>query len=297
VETLEHRRFTEFCDACRRYCYIGLCYGAPGVGKTLSARSYSQWDAVLAAERWSTGPVDPTLTTAFYTPSIVNTPTSVDHGIGRSREKLRSLAMRPLRQERDEQLSTIRERDHDHVKAFVEQHPDWLEVPMPEALVPHFRDVADGYYSRERSFPDPTSLLVVDEADRLRMASLEQIRGIFDEGNMGLVLIGMPGIEKRLARYPQFYSRIGFVHEFRPLGVAEIRRLLAQPWVPSGVKLPPQPWADDAIATIIRITSGNFRLLNRLLTQMERILEINGIQEITKTVVETARETLVIGVA
>ena len=33
------------------------------------------------------------------------------------------------------------------------------------------------------------------------------------------------------------------------------------------------------------------------LTQMERILEINGLHEITKAVVETARETWVIGEA
>ena len=136
---------------------------------------------------------------------------------------------------------------------------------------------------------------MIDEADRLRMASLEQVRSIFDVGGIGLILIGMPGLEKRLARYPQFYSRIGFVHEFRPLGTAEIRELLTQGWTPSGVNLPAQPWAAEATAAIIRITGGNFRLLNRLLTQMERILEINELHEVTKAIVEAARETLVIG--
>ena len=145
--------------------------------------------------------------------------------------------------------------------------------------------------------PDPTSLLIVDEADRLKEVALEQVRSIFDRGRIGLVLIGMPGIEKRLARYPQFYSRIGFVHEFRTLTAAEIRQLLDQGWMPSGVNLPKQPWDPETVAMIIRMTGGNFRLLNRLLTQIERVLEINALREVTRAAVEVARQSLVIGEA
>jgi DNA transposition AAA+ family ATPase len=140
-------------------------------------------------------------------------------------------------------------------------------------------------------------LLIVDEVDRLRMAGLEQLRAIFDCGGIGLILIGMSGLERRLARYAQLYSRIGFVHGFRPLGTSEVRTLLTG-WRPPGATLPEDLLADgEAVAAIIRITGGNFRLLDRLLTQVARILEINGLETVTREVVEAAREILVIGAA
>jgi DNA transposition AAA+ family ATPase len=80
-------------------------------------------------------------------------------------------------------------------------------------------------------------LIVVDEADRLAMNSLEQLRSIFDRSGLGMVLIGMPGIEKCVARDPRIFSPIGFVHEFRVLSDADIQVLLEQRWAPQGIHL------------------------------------------------------------
>jgi hypothetical protein len=52
---------------------------------------------------------------------------------------------------------------------------------------------------------------------------------------------------------------------------------------------------EETLAAVLRITGGNFRLLDRLLTQISRVLEINELQQITPAVVEAARESLVIG--
>ena len=138
---------------------------------------------------------------------------------------------------------------------------------------------------------------MVDEADRLQMNSLEQMRSIFDDGYMGMILIGMPGIEKRIARFPQLYSRIGFVHEFRPLGDVEMQELLEHRWRPVGVNLPEDNLTPEVIARLIRITGGNLRLLTRLLTQIERVLSVNEAPQVSVQIVEAARDSLVIGQA
>src|ERR1700741_2888367 len=79
------------------------------------------------------------------------------------------------------------------------------------------------------------------------------------------------------------------------LGQSEVRQLLVQRWIPPDLALLKVAKIDpEAIATIIRVTNGNFRLLHRLLTQIERILEINSRIVLTKGVVEAARETLVL---
>ena len=50
-------------------------------------------------------------------------------------------------------------------------------------------------------------------------------------------------------------------------------------------------------AAVVRVTGGNFRLLDRLLTQIARVLAINSVDRVTAAVVDAARESLVISMA
>ncbi|MFO5713166.1 AAA family ATPase, partial [Klebsiella pneumoniae] len=58
------------------------------------------------------------------------------------------------------------------------------------------------YVSRHTRYVE---MVIVDEAERLSTTALEYMRDVFDRQGIGLILIGMPGIEKRMARYPQLF--------------------------------------------------------------------------------------------
>lgn len=260
IATKEHRRFAEFADAVRRHRYIGLCFGAAGVGKTLSARRYANWDlAEPLLVNW--GPRDPSdakvyaalskSRSVFYTPSVGAT-------------------MRELKDE----FKLLGNR----VGVCIEQH----EHP-PEVIAKHYGIAL-------------VELLIIDEAERLGANALEYARDLFDRMGIGLILIGMPGIEKRMERYPQLYSRVGFAHQYRTLQGDELSFVLTRHWRHLGLTLDEVDFTDlQACAAIARITSGNFRLINRLFVQIERVLRINELTVISDDVVEAARSTLVIG--
>jgi DNA transposition AAA+ family ATPase len=260
VVTKEHRRFAEFADAVRRDRYIGLCYGAPGVGKTLSARQYAGWDAVgpyLEAFRLlDVAPVPQQAMgsrTIVYTPKVHNSPRIVDKEI-----------------------------------TFLHERLSWgieWELQTPKELA-----------RLSKACGPCAELLIVDEADRLKTPALEQLRDHHDRTGIGLILIGMPGIEKRLARFPQLYSRVGFVHHYRPLAADELAFVLARHWPGLHLDDTADFTTGEAVAAITRITSGNFRLTCRLIAQIQRILDINHLSVVTAEVVEAARESLVIGV-
>jgi hypothetical protein len=138
--------------------------------------------------------------------------------------------------------------------------------------------------------------MVIDEAERLPPTSLELLRDLYDRHDLGVILIGMPGLEKQFSRYPQFYSRVGFAHHYRALAHDELVFVLQRQWRARGRDLDPDDYTDaQTIAAITQTTRGNFRLLERLLIQIERVMKINELNIVTNDVVEAARSTLVIG--
>ena len=261
IVTKEHRRFTEFAHAIRTHHTIGVCFGPAGVGKTLSARRPAHWDlAEPLLHTW--GPREPSDAQVYAalarSRTVFYTPT-----VGGTLRELR----------KDLHLMTSR------VESCIEQHHSLNSDGQ--------RGVA-----RDRRI----ELLIIDEAERLSTSALEHLRDMFDRTPIGLMLIGMPGIEKRLARYPQLYSRVGFAHHYRPLQDDELTFVLTRHWRQLGLSLDSTDFTDtQAMAAISRITNGNFRLLHRLFVQIERILLINELNVITEDVVEAARSTLVIG--
>ena len=268
IATKEHRRYIEFAAAVRKSHTIGLCYGPAGIGKTASALRLSRWNAI--------GP-----------------------RLGPSEEWTPREAA-PKDEQRHRRLAASCARTNT-VFYTARVGSGWRQIRDELGLATYWFECLVAQDVGRRTGKDvwpapPVRLVVIDEAERLNGACLEWLRDEYDRRGMGLILTGMPGIEKRLSRYPQLYSRVGFAHEYRPLARDELLFVLEHHWRKFGLTLDDADFTDaQAVAAVARVTNGNFRLLQRLFAQIERVMKINELGTITDDVVEAARQTLVIG--
>ncbi|MFS0883089.1 AAA family ATPase [Metabacillus niabensis] len=260
IETKEHRRFVEFCEACRKYRYIGICHGVPGVGKTMSAKTIASWydvepllDSIRDERKIEAEIKKSQLSTIYY-----NAPT---FGTSRIRKDIYSIGLR---------LKLLEE------KIMIQAGDESFELKT------RLKEMVD--------------LIIIDEVDRLKLPGIEVLRELFDDTDIGMVMIGMPGMQRKLSRYPQLYSRIGFSHEYKMLGEDELQFILENRLREiSNYKGMNHFENYEAMRELIRVTRGNFRILDRMLAQIERIMKINHLSSINKEVIDTAKSILVIG--
>lgn len=178
IETLEYRRFVEFCNACKEDRYPGICVGGSGVGKTIAAQQYASWRFFSHIsnphyEKFHVENAEVLLSfdTVVYTPLISMSANAV--------------------------------------------------LVQILSLMSTFETTIDKENGYENSADGQVKLIIIDEANRLKYQSLEHLRDLFDQLRIGIVLMGLHGLEKYIACLPQLKNRIGFRHEFKPLSVSK----------------------------------------------------------------------------
>lgn len=184
IVTKEHRRFTEFANAVRKEHTI--CHGDAGVGKTYSARRYANWDALEPyITEWRSRDAEEDAK-HFSLANRSRTAFYTPEVLCRPRELIAEI-----------HLSQVR------IASCIDGHLRRNDPTTPRIM---------------NGITKLVELVIIDEAERLTPTALELLRDNHDRTNLGIILIGMPGIDQRFRHYPQLYSRLGFSHRYRALG-------------------------------------------------------------------------------
>jgi replication-associated recombination protein RarA len=257
IETNSYRALIEMSDACRQTRSMGLSFGKPGAGKTMAAQHISNWPIVEKNFTAKNGtPIEPEKLRTCDT--ILYLP-SVTVSAPRLRLELTQLRSR-------------------------------FEATVTEGIGWHNpKEWAEAIQSKR------STLVIVDEAFRLKYQALEELRDLQNEWNIGILLLCDPGFQQSLARMWHFCIRVPYVEEFKVFSQDEVNQYIDKK--AELMKLP-KP-ADEVYALIFWYSQGNPRSLRNMFMMIDRILKINDdiVKELTGDVVETAREMMMYGLS
>ena len=166
-------------------------------------------------------------------------------------------------------LTTLRAR----FDAFIEESVRWHD---PELW----------YKTQQRRFLE---LLIIDKAQRLSSKCLEAISDFGDKHRLGIILLGMPGFDRRIRNYEQLNNQVGFYHDFNTPRTDELKAILEARWQSQQVTI-----EDGTIEMLEKVTSSNIRKLENINAEMSRVCRLNSVTIITPDLVQLASKTLLL---
>lgn len=133
---------------------------------------------------------------------------------------------------------------------------------------------------------NPGYLLIVDEADKLvskyTSKKMEILRAIYDQTDVGLVIAGEPKLEMQIKSYlARFANRVDFYASLHGLQAGEVADYLKNYDIDEAAMA-------ELKARACNIQNGCFRLLDRTLRNVDRILRERSAQAVTAEVIREA---------
>ena len=135
-------------------------------------------------------------------------------------------------------------------------------------------------------------LIIIDEADKLiskyTQKKMEILRGIYDQADVGLVIAGEPRLEAQIKTYlNRFANRVDFYASLKGLTSAEITKYLEGYDIESSA-------LEELRARACNSQTGCFRLFDRTLNNIFRILNASGETTITLKVIAQASDMMML---
>lgn len=135
-------------------------------------------------------------------------------------------------------------------------------------------------------------LLIMDEADKLinkyTQKKIEMLRSISDSAKVGLVLAGEPMLESLLKTYDaRFANRMDFYYKLKGLSTQEVKDYL------EGYDIDDSAM-EEFMVRAKNSQTGCFRLLDRTLNNVLRILKESGQTKITSRVISQASNMMML---
>lgn len=167
---------------------------------------------------------------------------------------------------------------------YIRVHQDWTPRAMLAAICKELNGMNPARVDKAKDaiieeLDRKSRLILIDEADRLRIDNIEHLRDIHDETGCPIALIGEPSLYGRLTARRRIFERVTRFVEFGPVIADDVMMF--------GIKACNLRIEAAAAMELVARCKGSFRLLYHLMIDLERAAKANKVDQVTLEMVES----------